>query len=79
MLSWILDGFNKPGIMAELLKRLGEQGNGQKFGGAWVYHPEPMKLLLEDMLLEAGVKIRLFTRVVGAIPDEEARWRRRHR
>lgn len=73
MLSWILDGFNKSGIMAELLVRLGEQGNGQKFGSAWVYHPEPMKLLLEDMLLEAGVKIRLFTRIVGAIPDGKNR------
>ncbi len=73
MLSWILDGFNKPGIMAELLKRLGERGNGQKFGSAWVYHPEPMKLLLEDMLLEAGVKIRLFTRLVGAVNDGKNR------
>lgn len=73
MLSWILDGFNKPGIMAELLDRLREQGNGQQFKSAWVYHPEPMKLLLEDMLLEAGVDIRLFTRVVGAVPDPSGR------
>lgn len=73
MLSWILDGFNKPGIMAELLARLGDRGNGRKFGGAWVYHPEPMKLLLEDMLLEAGVAIRLFTRVVGAANDDKNR------
>lgn len=73
MLSWILDGFNKPGIMAELLVRLEEQKNGRRVKSAWVYHPEPMKLLLEDLLLEAGVKIRLFTRVVGAIPDEKNR------
>lgn len=73
MLSWILDGFNKPGIMAELIRRLGEQGNGKRVNSAWVYHPEPMKLLLEDMLLEAGVTIRLFTRVVGAINDEKNR------
>ncbi len=73
MLSWIIDGFGKPGIMAEVLKRLEEQKNGQKFGSSWAYHPEPMKLLLEDMLHEAGVKIRLFTRVVGAIPDAQNR------
>lgn len=73
MLSWILDGFNKPGIMAELIKRLGEQGNGKRVNSAWVYHPEPMKLLLEDMLLEAGVTIRLFTRVVGAVNDDKNR------
>jgi FAD dependent oxidoreductase len=73
MLSWILDGFNKPGIMAEVLERLASEGNGQRFGGAWVYHPETMKLLLEDMLVEAGVKIRLFTRIVGAVPDAKNR------
>lgn len=73
LLSWILDGFNKPGIMAELIQRLGEQGNGRRVSSAWVYHPEPMKLLLEDMLVEAGVNLRLFTRIVGAIPDEKNR------
>jgi len=73
MLSWILDGFNKPGIMAELLTRLEETDNGKRMDNGWVYHPEPMKLLLEDMLLEAGVDIRLFTRIVGATPDEDGR------
>lgn len=73
MLSWILDGFNKPGIMAELLERLAASENGKRVKSAWVYHPEPMKLLLEEMLLEAGVKIRLFTRVVGAVPDSNHR------
>lgn len=73
MLSWILDGFNKPGIMAELLVRLGEEGNGKKVKSAWVYHPEPMKLMLESMLLDAGVNIRLFTRVVGAVNDDKNR------
>lgn len=73
MLSWILDGFNKPGIMAELLERLAGQENGRRVKSAWVYHPEPMKLLLEEMLIEAGVKIRLFTRVVGAVADESNR------
>ena len=51
MLSWILDGLNKPGIMAELLVRLEKENNGKRVKGAWVYHPEPMKLMLEDMLL----------------------------
>lgn len=73
LLSWILDGFNKAGIMAELIQRLGEQGNGRRVSSAWVYHPEPMKLLLEDMLVEAGVNLRLFTRIVGAIPDGKNR------
>lgn len=73
LLSWILDGINKPGIMAEVLQRLEAQNNGRRMKSAWVYHPEPMKLLLEEMLLEAGVKIRLFTRVVGAVTDAQHR------
>ncbi len=73
MLAWILDGMGKPGIMGELITRLKAQGNGKQVKSAWVYHPEPMKLLLEDMLLEAGVDIRLFTRIVGAVPDESNR------
>lgn len=81
MLCWILDAFNKPGIMAEILRRLDEDENGQTFtrrsGGRTVqgraYDPEAMKLLLEDMLLEAGVSIRLFTRIVGAVPNQQNR------
>jgi alpha-mannosidase len=41
-------------LLAELLARLEAEKNGRFFGGAWVYHPEPMKLMLEDMLVEAG-------------------------
>ncbi|MEX2581133.1 MAG: FAD-dependent oxidoreductase [Verrucomicrobiales bacterium] len=73
MLSWILDGVNKPGIMAELTDRIESDSVGRRVKHAWVYHPEPMKLLLEDMLLEAGVNIRLFTRIVAAVPDAEGR------
>ena len=73
MLSWILDGLNKPGIMAELLVRLEKGNNGKRVKGAWVYHPEPMKLMLESMLLDAGVNVRLFTRIVGSANDEKNR------
>ncbi|MDF1823451.1 MAG: FAD-dependent oxidoreductase [Verrucomicrobiales bacterium] len=81
MLCWILDAFNKPGIMAELLVRLEQEKNGQTFtrqsGSRTVqgrtYHPEAMKVLLEEMLVEAGVEVRLFTRIVGAVPDEKNR------
>jgi hypothetical protein len=81
MLCWILDAFNKPGIMAEILTRLEADKNGQTFSrdvGSRIargrtYDPEAMKLLLEDMLLEAGVNIRLFTRIVGAVPDDQNR------
>lgn len=75
MLSWILDAANKKGIMAELTGRIESGPVGRRYQHAWVYHPEPMKLLLEDMLLEAGVAIRLHTRVVGAVADESGRLR----
>ncbi len=71
MLSWIIDGFNKAGIMAEIISRLDQDGNGKRMDDGWVYHPELMKLLLEDMLLEAGVNIKLFTRIVGATTNSD--------
>ena len=73
LLSLIIDGTGKPGIMAELLAELKRRSTGHSIGGSWVYDPEAMKLLLEDLLIEAGVKIRLHTRVVAAASDENNR------
>lgn len=73
MLTWIIDGTNKPGIMKEILERLKIEKAGRFVDTAWVYHPDAMKLILEDMLLDAGVNIRLHTRVVGAVNDEKNR------
>ncbi len=69
LLTWIFD-FDKPGITRELTVKLDERGarrgnNADKF----VYEPDEMKLLLEDLCVEAGVKFRLQTRVVGAYKD----------
>lgn len=63
LLSNIIDFQNKPGIMKELVHRL-ENSNAQY--SAKVYDAELMKLVLEQMCLEAGVDIRLYTRVVAA-------------
>ena len=73
MLSWILDAVNKPGIMAELVKKLETSGVGRRVQHAWVYDAELMKRLLEEMLVDARVNIRLHTRVVGAVTDESNR------
>ena len=73
LLSWILDAVNKPGIMAELTKTLEARGTGRRVVNAWVYDAEKMKVLLEELLLEAGVKIRLHTRVTGAARGEDNR------
>lgn len=66
LLGYLLD-FDKPGFNQELLKRLDERdmrrGTSLK---SICYEPEGMKLLLEEMFVEAGVKFQLHTRVSAA-------------
>jgi hypothetical protein len=66
LLGYLLD-FNKPGFAKELATKLDERGirRGTN-GGSITYEPEGMKLLLEDLLVEAGVKFQLHTRVAAA-------------
>lgn len=66
LLGYLLD-FDKPGFNQELLKRL--EAREMRRGtvkGSVVYEPEGMKLLLEEMFVEAGVKFQLHTRVSAA-------------
>lgn len=63
LLSNIIDYRNKSGIMKELMDRL-EKSDAQY--SAKVYDSELMKFVLEQMCNEAGVEVRLYTRVVGA-------------
>lgn len=69
LLTWIFD-FDKPGLTKEIRQRLDERdarrGTSPK---VFVYEPDEMKLLLEDMCTEAGVKFRLQTRAVAAYRD----------
>lgn len=69
LLSWILDASNKTGLMREILKRLDQRGGLSRFGGRG-YDVEQMKILLEQMCLETGVRVRLHTRVCAAIRNE---------
>lgn len=66
LLGYLLD-FDKPGLNQEILKRLDERdirnGTSKK---AVCYEPEGMKLLLEDLFVEAGVKFQYHTRVAAA-------------
>ncbi len=71
LLTKILDAENKSGIMAEMLQEFSDRGSevAHQTGGT-VYDPEVAKLVLEEMCVDAGVRIRLHTRLVGAVTDE---------
>jgi len=69
LLCHIIDHRNKSGIMSEILQRL-EQFAGRAPDGA-SYQPEVMKAVLEQMCQEAGVRVRLHTRVAYAICDQK--------
>ena len=75
LLSWILDAGNKTGLMQEILARLDQRGASAKFGSSIGYDCELMKLLLEQMAVEAGVKIQLHSRVVATAKDDSNRLR----
>ena len=74
LLTKVLDSENKSGIMAELLNEFSTRGSAvAKQSGGTVYDPEIAKLVLEEMCIDAGVKIRLHTRLVGAVTDTSNR------
>ena len=69
LLCWIIDAGNKPGITAELSQQLDQRGARRaRFPGAgsFAYDPEIMKLLLEELAVEAGMKIQYFTQLISA-------------
>jgi hypothetical protein len=74
LLSWIIDAGGKDGIMCRIVQQAGrrskllgtEPWNGQ---GSMPYDAEQMKLILDQLCTEAGVKVRLHTRVVAAVKD----------
>lgn len=85
LLSYIFD-FDKSEIGWEIIRRLDAYGARVKdnpppeqrnryrsLDKDWVYEPEYMKLVCEDMCAEAGVKIHLQTPVVAAYRDASGR------
>ncbi|WP_437200730.1 FAD-dependent oxidoreductase [Planctomicrobium sp. SH664] len=71
LLTKILDAGNKTGIMKEILDEMVARGaDPAKVSRGTTYEPELLKLVLEEMCVEAGVKIQLHTQVVGAITDD---------
>ncbi len=66
LLGLILDSKNKGGIMSELLGVMKERGGRDTVSSRLTYNPEIMKLVLEELCVNAGVRIQYFTRVVAA-------------
>lgn len=75
LLSWVIDHSNKTGIMHEIedhLHKAGGKGSIET-GRYLAYDVETMKLILEEMCIEAGVDILLHTRVAASIKDSSGR------
>ena len=73
-----LIGFNSSDFDRELLARLDRYGARLKRrpkndAHCFIYEPEYMKLVCEEMCVEAGVRIRLHTSVVDAVRDASGR------
>lgn len=74
LLTKILDSKDKTGIMVEFLREFASRGSEvAKDSAGTVYDPEVAKLVLEELCVAAGVKIRLHTRLVGAVTDDNKR------
>ncbi len=66
LLTYIFD-FNKPGLTKELIRRLDERdARRSRLPDQFVYEPEEMKVLLEELCVAAGVKVHLHTRLAAA-------------
>lgn len=76
LLTWILDQADKPGFMREIENDLLKRGGVSReidTGKILSFDPEAMKLLLEELCLDAGIEILLHTRVVASVKDRKNR------
>ncbi|MCB1229933.1 MAG: FAD-dependent oxidoreductase [Verrucomicrobiae bacterium] len=70
LLTYIFD-FDKPGITREIIDILDSRGARRSENKSrFVYEPEEMKILLEELCAEAGVEVQLFTRVTAAFQEK---------
>jgi glycine/D-amino acid oxidase-like deaminating enzyme len=73
-----LIGFDGSDLDREILARLDKYGarhirRPKNDSRAFIYEPEYMKLVCEEMCAEAGVRVRLYTSVVAALRDPSGR------
>lgn len=71
LVSPLFDTLNKGGLNAEIRSKLAERG---AFGGLWdiAFDPVEMELLLDELVLGAGVDALLYTRAVAPIVENGA-------
>lgn len=70
LLGYFLD-FDKPGFAKELRDQLDARDAraGSTSASRFCYHPEALKLLLEELCVEAGVQFQFHTRVCAAFKE----------
>ncbi len=67
LLSYVIDADKPTGLLPEIVQRLTvREAYQQRSGANFLYDPEQMKLVLEEMCQEAGVALQFHTRVVAA-------------
>jgi hypothetical protein len=65
LLGYLLD-FDKPGFNQEIVRKLDERDSRTIKGrSAMTYQTEDMKVILDELCLEAGVRVQLHTRIVA--------------
>jgi len=74
MLTKIIDGGRKEGVMREILALMAARGSdvARQTKGE-IYDPELMKLVLEELCVAAGIAVQLHTRLTGAVVDPRNR------
>lgn len=71
LLAWVIDGGNKTGLMAELAARMAAKPRSISNTGKSGYDVERTKHLLDQLCLEAGVRVRLHTRVCSVVREHD--------
>jgi hypothetical protein len=69
LLSYFLDYRNKPGLMAEIIQRLearGARAADDRGESTNAFDVEEVRRLMDELCLEAGVRIQLYSRVAAA-------------
>ncbi len=73
LLGLMFEVRNKPGILSEYVDALrARDALTPEFSGehsAFAYDPEPFKVILDEMCVKAGIRIRLHTRAVNVVKD----------